>query len=301
MQKKMDISVVIGSFNQKDRLRRVLEGYVSQKVTVQFEVIVVDSFSTDGTDDMISEFLTTPLQLNFIQRHNPSGKAEARNIGVKESLSPIIIISDADMIPDSHFVQAHYDAHVNSPSVCCYEGLAYNLDAYEWPPNQLTQTQVPKKYKHGDSLDWYYFLTGNISFPKSIFTVENGFSLDFKNYGWEDLELGYRFKKRQIPFKYLTSAINYHYHVITEEEKIERKYHMGKSAKIFIKKHPELAFFLGMNPLSVFIRKRLSKSHVIYRMIAWLGNFNVSFLKSFSNWFFGEYNYLSGLLNLSKN
>ena len=196
MLEKMDISVVIGSFNQKARLQKVIEGYASQETSIRFEVVIVDSFSTDGTAQMVSEFSSLPFQLNFIQRDNPAGKAEARNVGVSEAKSELIIISDADMIPDKKFVQAHYSAHQQSRSVCCFEGLAYNLDNYDWPPAQTPlNTQVPSKYKNGDSLDWYYFLTGNISFPKSIFTVEQGFSLDFKNYGWEDLELGYRFKK----------------------------------------------------------------------------------------------------------
>ena len=300
MQEKMDISVVIGSYNQKDRLKRVIDGYVSQKVSIKFEVVIVDSYSTDGTDQMVASYDALPFHLNFIQRENPSGKAEARNVGVIESKGNVVIISDADMIPSEGFVQAHFDAHRRASAICCFEGLAYNLDTYDWPPKALgTKTQVPRKYRDGDRLDWYYFLTGNVSFPKSIFTVEKGFSLAFKNYGWEDLELGYRFKKREIPLYYLTSAVNYHYHVITDEEKAERKYNMGQSAQIFLQKHPELKWFLGLNPVSVFIRKRLSRQHIIYRMIQRLKDSKAAALRSFSYWFLGEYNYLTGLLNLS--
>ena len=193
----MDISVVIGSYNQCDRLKRVLDGYSKQVTQLAFEVIVVDSFSTDGTADMVANITPSLFQLNFIQRENPSGKAEARNAGVAVAKSDTIVISDADMVPGPDFVQAHYTAHQTSKDVSCFEGLAYNLDSYDWPPSVNDKhTQVPTKYRHGDVLDWYYFLTGNISFPKSLFVVEKGFSLDFKNYGWEDLELGYRFKKR---------------------------------------------------------------------------------------------------------
>ena len=141
---------------------------------------------------------------------------------------------------------------------------------------------------------------GNISFPKSIFRLEKGFSLEFKSYGWEDLELGYRFKKRNIPLFYLTSAINYHYHVISDDEKVERKYSMGQSAQIFINKHPELKLFLGHNPVSIFFRKKLSYGHFLLRIISKFKNSKISFLRKFSFWFLGEFNYLSGLLNLSR-
>ena len=93
--------------------------------------------------------------------------------------------------------------------------------------------------------------------------------------------MGYRFKKRQIPLYYLTDAINYHYHVIDPEEGVDRKYLMGQSAQIFIKKHPELKLFLGYNPISLFIRKRLSKQHLLYRLIYHFKHSNIMFLRSF--------------------
>src|SRR6056300_22056 len=105
----MDISVVIGSYNQRERLKKVIDGYVQQVSTIQFEVVIVDSLSTDGTSEMIMEFSNLPFHLNFIQRNNPSGKGEARNVGVRESRSDLIIISDGDMIPEKNFVQAHYN------------------------------------------------------------------------------------------------------------------------------------------------------------------------------------------------
>ena len=300
----IDISVVIGSYNQSNQLEKVIHGYIDQSVSISFEVIIVDSFSTDGTAQMITQFDLNqlPFKLSFIQRDNPAGKAEARNHGVQSANSDLIIISDADMIPAPGFVQTHYDAHQASHSECCFEGLAYNLETYDWPPTQpLKQTQVPLKYKNKSRLDWYYFLTGNISFSRSIFLELGGFSHDFKNYGWEDLELGYRFKQQRIPLYYLTDAVNYHYHVISPQEKADRKFLMGQSAQIFIAKHPELKRFLGWNPLSIFLRKQLSKTHSIYRVIAGLKNSKRPTLQSFSYWFLGEYNYLSGLLNLDNN
>ena len=120
----MDISVVIGSFNQKNRLKRVMDGYMGQETSISFEVVVVDSMSTDGTAEMMSEFGggDAPFALKFIQRQNPSGKAEARNVGVSNATGTFIIITDADMIPEKSFVQAHYNAHLNANQPCCFEG-----------------------------------------------------------------------------------------------------------------------------------------------------------------------------------
>jgi GT2 family glycosyltransferase len=297
----MKISVVIGSYNQCHQLERVLTGYLAQVTTVPFEVVVVDSFSEDGTKDMVDAFIrqSPDFNLKFLQRQNPAGKAEARNEGVANASSPIIIITDADMIPDTGFVQAHYEAHASAKTPCCFEGLAYNLKTYDWPPDKTTlQPQVSASHDNNDRLDWYYFLTGNVSFPVDIFNQLNGFSLDFKSYGWEDLELGYRLKKNGIPLYYLTSAVNYHYHVISDKEKVARKYTMGQSAQVFIKKHPELKWFLGLNPLSVFIRRRLSSRHWLVKKIDQMQFSKAPVFRRFSHWFMGEFNYLSGILNL---
>ncbi len=298
----MDISVVLGSYNQVDKLEKVIDGYKNQQATCSYELIVMDSLSTDGSQDMLArvEKEKGAFDFKYVSQRN-SGKAEARNRGVDMAQGDIVIITDADMIPAEGFVQAHYSAHKRYGKCCCFEGLAHNLTSYDWPPNLKDATpQVPRKYASGAKLSWYYFLTGNISFPKSIFKLENGFSLDFTNYGWEDLELGYRFYKRRVPFYYLKDAVNYHYHIVDDGDIVERKYHMGQSAQIFLNKHPELKWFLGMNPISVFIRKNLSKKSAIYKFIDRLKTAKNIYVRKFSVWFLSEYNYLSGILNLKK-
>ena len=145
-------------------------------------------------------------------------------------------------------------------------------------------TQVPTKYKDGASLDWFYFLTGNISFPKSIFVVEDGFSLDFKNYGWEDLELGYRFKKQEFHCVTLHQQLI----IITMLFPIKRKQSVSiiwanqlRYSLISIR----LKAFLGLNPISIFIRKRLSRQHIVYRLIQRLKDSKTRALRAFSYWF----------------
>ena len=105
----MQVSVVIGSYNQKERLEKVLEGFQKQDFNQEYEVVVVDSMSPDGTKDMVDMLQSKELsfELQFIQRENPAGKAEARNVGVSHAKGEYIIITDADMIPDEGFVKAH--------------------------------------------------------------------------------------------------------------------------------------------------------------------------------------------------
>ena len=216
------LSVIIGSFNQCEVLKKVLPHYEHQNCPKEkFEVIVVDSTSTDGAVDFLKKY--NPA-FNFTAHiQDNAGKAIARNNGVSLAKGEIVLITDADMIPDPGLVQAHIDAHNAQETPCCFEGLAWNMKTLNWPDNQDEWTaQVGTDPKQLKKLGWYYFLTGNLSMPKSVFIEENGFNTQFLGYGWEDLELGYRLQKKGILLRYLKTGINYHYHVISEDDEIQR-------------------------------------------------------------------------------
>ena len=56
-----------------------------------------------------------------------------------------------------------------------------------------------------------HFYTSNISLEKKWFDNEE-YSVKFRNYGLEDLELGYRLEKRGLRVVYNPGAVVYHYH-----------------------------------------------------------------------------------------
>lgn len=290
------ISVVLGSFNQKEVLEKVLNSFESQSISPsQFEVIVIDSSSTDGTGDFFKTYQPQYAFRGIVQPNQ--GKTSARNRGVKESRGKWILITDADMIAHPDLVKNHLEAQQKSLKPTSFEGLTYNMTRLVWPPElESLYPYIQRDYKENQALGWYYFLTGNISFPRDTFYELGGFNETFKGYGWEDLEMGYRFKKAKIPHLYLKSAINYHYHVVSDEGEIERNVHKGKSAKVFLTLHPELKWFLGCNPLSVWLYKHISKDSSLYKMMMkWQGR-SLGKRHQFGTWFLKEWHYLSGIL-----
>lgn len=292
----IDISVVIGTYNQGYVLDKVLAAYAAQSLPAdQFEVLLMDSTSTDDTAAIVAKYVD-----QFNLRHcviANEGKAVARNKGVEQATGRFIIISDADMICEPEFVAAHLDAQQQSADPVCYEGAAFDLPSLDWPPNPATlRSQVGKVHRRDKRLGWYYFLTGNLSFPRKLFMDFGGFSTDFKGYGWEDLELGYRITTAGYALRYLPEAVNYHYHVLSQDGVIERNIYKGQSARIFLAKHPELKWFLGLNPISVFLFNRIVPDG---RVVSWMrrqvGSSGV--LAQFAVWFLKEYYYLSGILD----
>ena len=290
------ISVVMGVYNQKDVIKKVIQAYDEQEFAKdQFELIIVDSESTDGTTALLKKIKTTFSLKHIIQKNN--GKAAARNAGVKQAQSEIIVITDADLIPDQQFLHFHYKAHKRHVGPACFQGLEYNMKKLNWPPTKKDLSPIlPRRYPNHKKLGFYYFLTGNISFPKYLFEQEKGFNEEFKGYGWEDLELGYRFEKRGVPLYYLKKAINYHYHIVSKESDILRCFEKGKSAQIFLKKHPELKLFLGLNPVSSWLHSKIKENGLIYKIIeSYFYQSKIRIIDKFGTWFLKEYAYLTGL------
>ncbi|MEA3492896.1 MAG: glycosyltransferase [Candidatus Margulisiibacteriota bacterium] len=260
----MKISIVIGTYNQKDTLEMVLRSFADQTIPPSdYEIVVIDSSSSDGTDQMMNH-IKVPYSLKYLVKEN-KGKSSARNHGVKEARSDIILLTDADMIAANDLLENHLIVHQQKKNASV-EGATYNLKKKvtvdELNPNHPdVEPYIKQHFRNGKKLKWSYFLSGNLSLKKDAFLRAGGFDEKFSIYGWEDIELGYRLKKMGVPLIYCAKAANYHYHFVSGEDMLKRKYRMGQSAAYFYRKHPNFTvkMFLGMNPIAMFIFNYLKK------------------------------------------
>lgn len=90
----MDFSIIIVSFNVKERLRINLQALAASTGGVSFEVIVIDNASTDGTIEMMkTEFPDIRLLVN----DENQGFARASNQGLREAQGQYHILLNPDM------------------------------------------------------------------------------------------------------------------------------------------------------------------------------------------------------------
>lgn len=87
-------SVIIPTFNRADKLRRALDSLVAQSYN-NFEVIVCDDGSTDGTAAVVATFADR-LQVTCLWEENFGGPARPRNMGIAASQGEWICFLDAD-------------------------------------------------------------------------------------------------------------------------------------------------------------------------------------------------------------
>lgn len=293
------ITVVIGTYNLKDKLKLVLDSLSEQSLSHDlFEVIVVDSESDDGTEKWLKSAKFT-YAFKYIRQKN-EGKASARNRGIKEVTTDLVLITDADMIADKDLLKEHYNLQKEHDFSVLVEGKTWVLKEESLPVlSHLRRPYITHKVKHGQKLGFYYCLTGNLSFPKKFFNEYGGFDESFKNYGWEDVAYGYELlKKKKETLIYSDKAVNYHFHVWSDLQEVYRRENMGKSVHILINKYPELKTFLGINVLNKLVWLILSANEKL--RLAWINRLNDGRLVKWKKIMLREYFFQKGYLSEEK-
>jgi glycosyltransferase involved in cell wall biosynthesis len=102
------ISVVICTFNRAELLKKAIESIIVQTLAKRdYEIIIVDNNSQDGTLDLLKEIQSNILQpkINFVTEVK-QGLGFARNTGVKNSQGIYVAFMDDDAMADSRWLES---------------------------------------------------------------------------------------------------------------------------------------------------------------------------------------------------
>jgi glycosyltransferase involved in cell wall biosynthesis len=235
----MFFSVVIPTYNRLPILQKCLRAMAQQTLAAPdiYEVIVVDDGSTDDTLAWLAaEHDNLPMVRLVCQDHQ--GAAAARNLGVTHAVGDTIVFIDSDLVVTETFLQAHADAlhqgstTLGSDALFTY-GRVINTNNFDNPTSE--------PYKLTD-FSAAYFATGNVAIARHWLEQAGLFDLDFRQYGWEDLELGVRLKKLGLKIIKVPEAVGYHWHPAFCLEQlpklIDQEIQRGRMGVVFYQKHP---------------------------------------------------------------
>ena len=88
-------SIIVPTYNRVDMLPRCIESVLSQTYN-DFELIIVDNYSDDGTQELINKYLKKDVRVRYFQEYNYGVIAHSRNVGIKESKGKYICFLDSD-------------------------------------------------------------------------------------------------------------------------------------------------------------------------------------------------------------
>ena len=117
------VSVIIPTHNRRDRVREAIASVAAQTCR-DFELIVVDDGSDDGTGTLVDEFSPVCPRLRYVYQAN-QGVSAARNTGVALSSGPYLAFLDSDDVwqPSKLARQlAFFEAHPRA-SICQTEEI----------------------------------------------------------------------------------------------------------------------------------------------------------------------------------
>ena len=110
------VSVVMPVFNRREFLAQAVESILNQTLT-DFELIIVDDCSTDGSRDVIRQFSQQDRRIRVIQNAANQGIAAARNIGNLAARGNFIAIMDSDDIAYPARLEKQVDYLQKNPEV----------------------------------------------------------------------------------------------------------------------------------------------------------------------------------------
>jgi glycosyltransferase involved in cell wall biosynthesis len=173
------VSIIIIAHNEEGFIEECIDSLLRQTFD-SFEIIIVDSCSTDRTASLAEKFVNLGRRIRLFSARD-KGFSIARNLGIQYASNPYVFFIDADCIASKDWVEAGLKEFRNK-RVVGVSGLTYYV-SNEYRPSIRDRVV----YNKNGSV----YPTCNIAFEKKIVERTGGFRLRF-NDGLEDWDMALR-------------------------------------------------------------------------------------------------------------
>jgi glycosyltransferase involved in cell wall biosynthesis len=195
----MRASVVVPAHNAERTIGRTLAALGGQEFDGQYEVIVVDDGSTDGTAAIV-EVAPPPVRL---VRQAQAGAAAARDAGVAAADAPVIAFTDSDCEPTPGWLEAGLAA-IDRGADVVQGGIEPPPGAVAFPWDHTLWRTEPSAW----------FETANLFVRRKVLDGAGGFEPLFPNAGGrpigEDTWLGWRMRRAGARIGFEPAALVHH-------------------------------------------------------------------------------------------
>jgi glycosyltransferase involved in cell wall biosynthesis len=179
------VSVVVPTYRRSHLLPRLVAALEAQTLPVeQFEVLIVDDCSGDGTAEVLADVGgRSPLTLRVLTTPVNGGPAVARNLGWRAARAPYVAFTDDDCVPRPDWLDQGLRACQVTPRLGVLQGA----------------TVLPREHPQRGPLSVYreilgpspYFEGCNLFFPRKVLEETGGFDETLPLAG-EDTVAGWR-------------------------------------------------------------------------------------------------------------
>ncbi len=235
------ISIIMPCYNKAQSIHLTLHALASQQISPNdFELILVDDGSPDGTSEAVESYLdnvSTRLNVTLLQWPRSISKragdfqfrvSHCRNLAADHARGKFLLFLDSDMIGPPELLSEHLKFLCRGAEVVRGTRIRVDFEAeamlaaqfgkgrfnhFERLPTEkqggIDDPPPTKAWQH-QHLPWTLFYTNNISIQRDIFEKVGEFDESYICWGPEDVELGYRLWKSGVKFHHNDRAVAYH-------------------------------------------------------------------------------------------
>lgn len=253
----IDISLVIPYYNKPYEIGLILMALSKQDYPLEnFEVVIID----DGSDEPLTELVKKygdRLHITYERKERLGVRGLIRNLGVAVAQGERVIFLDSDMVPERDFI-SQFAAALGENQQRVVLGWRYNLFEFNkefvdesviehsfeilssqvgLPDGRIIAVEHQQRTGRSTLGNWRQLHSHSFALYKSLFLSVDGFDEEFsRNWGAEDVELGYRLEKVGAEIIFNTKAVSYHIeHPVDTNSQISS---LNENYAIFLKKHP---------------------------------------------------------------
>ena len=254
-------SIVVPTRGGATRLPVLLDALRAQ-TEANFEVIIVLDGDVDGSRAVLeAEHSRGELEIAIIEFAENRGRTAALNAGFERARGRVYIRCDDDFEPKSDYVERHVAAHLDQS--CGVIGVAQNIfgEHADTAYARLYAKDADAKfhetaYATPPESTWKFW-AGNVSVDAETYAKIGPYDPDYRAYGWEDVDWGYRLHEAGYPI-IIDPRLSTPHHLaaVTTHIRARRAYQSAAARHLFEQKHPEAMadYHLPWSPWNMAVR-----------------------------------------------
>jgi rhamnosyltransferase len=223
MKNKIETSIVIRTHNHKELLKRLLKKIKIQKKFKNYEILVIDSSSTDGTAELAKEQGCKVVKINS----KDFSHAYTFNLGAEKSKGKIIFYVSVDIIPKNDSWAYYIIKHFKDEKVAGVFSKQEPIPNF----NSIEEFKMKKIFPETKESP-AHFSNASGAIRKAIWKkIKYDEGVPYQYFGGEDQKLALEAKKRGYKIIYEPKSIVYHSHKYSMKKRIKEAYQIGLNEK----------------------------------------------------------------------
>mgnify|MGYP006086215599 CR=1 FL=1 len=206
MKKKCVVSVIIPTYKRVEKLKRAIDSVLNQTFR-NWEIIVIDNHSSDGTKELISSYNNPKIKILLIK--NKGNIAKSRNLGIKKSKGKYLALLDSDDLWTPNKLQACIKTLSKETKIVYHDMYTQNnINQIIFRKSGMCR-DLKKPIYNDLILNGPAFPTSSVVVEKNVFKKINFFDVKKNLITWEDYDAWIRLSKINEGYKKINQVLGY--------------------------------------------------------------------------------------------